>query len=134
MPFCPKCRYEYLPTVSECPDCETRLVLSLPLEPEEPEGTETMESYDDWVPIARFTSTQYADLVLEALESKDIPALLSDHTGNFGRSGLGMSAYSPDTGAITLFVPQEFIHDASLEARIILGEDWDKAKLGDLKD
>ncbi len=145
MPFCPKCRYEYLPIVSECPDCEVKLVPTLPLEPEvfqesggpevweEPQEPDTMESYDNWVPLARFSSTQYADMVLEALLSKDIPAVLSDHTGNFGRSSLGMSSTPPIEGAITLFVPQEFARDASQEGRIILGEDWDKTKLGDFE-
>ena len=33
MPFCPKCRYEYEPSVSICPDCGERLVSSLPEEP-----------------------------------------------------------------------------------------------------
>jgi len=148
MPFCPKCRYEYLPIVSECPDCEVKLVPALPLEPEEPEepkesgGPEdweepqepdTMESFDNWVPLAKFTSTEYADMVLEALESKDIPAVLNDQTGHFGRTGqMGMSSFRPIAGAVvTLFVPQEFAHDAAQEGRIMLGEEWEKAKLGD---
>ena len=144
MPFCPKCRYEYLPTVSECPDCEVRLVPSLPLEPEEPQESggpenweepqepDTMESFDNWIPLARFSSTQFADMVLEALQSRDIPAVLSDATGYFGRTGqMGMSSNLPIEGAVTLFVPQEFAIDAAQEGRIIIGEDWDKVKLGD---
>jgi hypothetical protein len=145
MPFCPKCRYEYLPTVSKCPDCEVRLVAELPLEPEEPdeppeihepEESVEMESFDNWIPLARFTSTQYADLVLEALESKDIPAVLSDKTGYFGKTGqMGLSSSRPIAGAlVTLYVPEEFAHDASQEARIILGEEWDKMKASDSVD
>ena len=81
MPFCPKCRYEYLPTVSECPDCEVKLVAQLPLEPEEPdepleaiepEESVEMESYDNWIPLGRFASTVTAEMILEALHSKDI--------------------------------------------------------------
>lgn len=145
MPFCPKCRYEYLPTVSECPDCEVRLVAELPLEPEEPdelpeahepEESVEMESYDNWIPLARFTSTQYADMVLEALESKDIPAVLSDKTGYFGKTGqMGLSSSPPIAGAVTtLYVPEEFASDASQEARIILGEEWDKMKTANFGD
>jgi len=146
MPFCPKCHYEYLPTVSICPDCEVRLVAQLPLEPEEPEESggpedwhepeepENLESFDNWIPVARFTSTQYADMVLEALQSKDIPAVLSDKTGYFGQTGqMGISGNPPIEGAVvTLFVPQEFSVDADQEGRIILGDEWDKAKLADL--
>jgi len=29
MPFCPKCRYEYIDSVWECPDCGVRLVRKL---------------------------------------------------------------------------------------------------------
>jgi hypothetical protein len=143
MPFCPKCRYEYLPTVSECPDCEVKLVPVLPLEPEEPdeppeviepENLVEMESYDNWIPLARFTSTATAEMILEALHSKDIPAVLSDQTGHFGQTGqMGPSSSRPIAGAvITLFVPEEFAHDSSQEARIILGEEWDKMRLTDL--
>jgi len=145
MPFCPKCRYEYLPTVSMCPDCDVKLVADLPLEPEEPEEPEdfeepktliepeTLESFDNWIPLARFVSTVTADMILEALHSKDIPAVLSDQTGYFGKTGqMGISSYPPIDGAvITLFVPQEFAHDAGVEAKIVLGDEWDKLKLAD---
>lgn len=29
MPYCPKCRYEYKPTVETCPDCGSKLVAKL---------------------------------------------------------------------------------------------------------
>jgi hypothetical protein len=143
MPFCPKCRYEYLPTVSHCPDCEVRLVSELPLQPEEPdeppeavepEDLVEMESYDNWIPLARLNSTVTAEMVLEALHSKDIPAVLSDQTGHFGQTGqMGPSSSRPIAGAvITLYVPEEFARDASHEARIILGEEWESMKAADL--
>jgi hypothetical protein len=145
MPFCPKCRFEYLSHVSECPDCEERLVAQLPPEPEESETwdepeeisePEEMESYDNWIPLARISSTTTAEMVLEALLSKDIPAILSDKTGHFGQTGqMGPSSFRPIEGAVTtLFVPDEFAADASQEARIILGDEWDKVKLGDFRD
>ena len=72
-------------------------------------------------------------MVLEALQSKDIPAVLSDKTGYFGQTGqMGISTNPPIDGAeVTLFVPQEFAYDASQEGRIILGEEWDRAKIGE---
>ncbi|MBN1595554.1 hypothetical protein JW933_06475 [candidate division FCPU426 bacterium] len=30
MPFCPKCGYEYRPSMSRCPDCDETLVAALP--------------------------------------------------------------------------------------------------------
>jgi hypothetical protein len=133
MPFCPMCHYEYLPSVSECPDCKVKLVSSLPLKPEESEDAHDPEN---WVPLARFTSTQYAGMVLEALESKDIPAMLSDQTGYFGRiSQMELSSSPPLSGGVViLYVHEEFAEEASQEGRLILGEDWDKAKLVDSKD
>ncbi|GAW91003.1 DUF2007 domain-containing protein [Calderihabitans maritimus] len=32
--FCPKCKYEYVEGVKECPDCQVALVEELPPEPE----------------------------------------------------------------------------------------------------
>jgi len=34
VPFCPKCRFEYLPAVRRCPDCGSALVAELPPEQE----------------------------------------------------------------------------------------------------
>jgi hypothetical protein len=46
---------------------------------------------------------------------------------------MGVSSYPPIEGAvITLFVPEEFAHDAGVEAKIVLGVEWDKLKLTDL--
>jgi hypothetical protein len=32
--FCPKCKYEYVENVTECPDCRVALIEQLPSEPE----------------------------------------------------------------------------------------------------
>ena len=37
MPFCPKCRYEYVQGIEKCPDCDVELVWELPSEPPKPE-------------------------------------------------------------------------------------------------
>jgi len=34
MPYCPKCGYEYLPTVQQCPDCGAALTPEPPAEPQ----------------------------------------------------------------------------------------------------
>ena len=130
MPFCPKCRYEYRPEISECPDCHEKLVATMPPEPDESDDSAV---YDDWTPIARMTSPQYADMVVEALRSKSIPAVLSDTSGHFGQTGqMGPSSFRPVGGAFTtLYVPAEFAEDACHEAQVIMGEDWEKISLGD---
>ena len=126
MPFCPKCRYEYNPGVGGCPDCNEQLVAALP---EEPSGEED-EVYDDWVQIGRLTSTQYAEMLIEALHTKDIPAILHSGAGHFGETGqMGLSSFRPVGGGYSLWVPREFADEADQEAEVILGELWQKSRL-----
>ena len=39
MPWCPKCRYEYLPEISNCPDCGIELFAQEPISPHIPKTT-----------------------------------------------------------------------------------------------
>ena len=126
MPFCPKCRYEYNPGVGVCPDCNEQLVSALPEEPARAED----EVYDDWVQIGRLTSTQYAEMLIEALHAKDIPAILHSGSGHFGETGqMGLSSFRPVGGGYSLWVPRQFADDADQEAEVILGELWQKSRL-----
>lgn len=128
MPYCPKCRYEYNPEISTCPDCNERLVASLPLEPED--APDRAPQYD-WTPVARITSPQYGSMILEVLRGRDIPAILTDSSGHFSKIGaVGATSFQPIAGVGTsLLVPKEFVEDAAHEAQIILGEEWDVVKL-----
>ena len=128
MPFCPKCKYEYQPEVSQCPDCSERLVANLPMEPED--GEDLSVQYD-WTPVANITSPQYGQMILEVLHAKEIPAILSDSSGHFSKIGaVGVSSFQPVAGVgTTLLVPKEHIEDAAGEAQVILGEEWDHVKL-----
>ena len=129
MPYCPKCRYEYNPGIAVCPDCDEQLVAALP---EEPDADDDEEVYDDWVQIGRLTSTQYAEMVIEALQAKDIPAVLHSGSGHFGETGqMGPSSFRPVGGGYSLWVPREFADDADQEAEVILGELWQKSRLPD---
>ena len=99
MPFCPKCRYEYQPGVSVCPDCNETLVASLPPETEEP-SDELIEKYEDWVQLARLTSQPSAEMIMEVFREKKIPAVLLSGSGHFGITGqMGMSSFRPVNGA-----------------------------------
>lgn len=127
MPYCPKCRYEYKPEIVTCPDCNEKLVAELPIEPE---PTEEGKSYDDWVQVARFTSQQYSDMLLEVLRAKNIPAVIQSGAGYFGQTGqMSLSSFLPIGGGFSLMIPRQFLVDADREANLILGDDWEKAKL-----
>jgi len=125
MPFCPKCRYEYRPEISECPDCNEKLVATMPPEPES-----ESDSYTDWIPIAQLTSPQDGQILVEALRSKEIPALVKDSSGHFGQ--IGLSSFATMAGGVsTLLVPGDFFDDACCEAQAIFGDEWEKIKIDD---
>ncbi|HOB99574.1 MAG TPA: hypothetical protein PKM43_12595 [Verrucomicrobiota bacterium] len=131
MPFCPKCRFEYEPNVSVCPDCEEKLVAALPpLDEGEDLSDETM----DWVHLGRLTSREYAQMLAGVLQSRGIPNVIRSGVGFFGVTGqMGVSSYSAAGGGYSVFVPEEFVVAADVEATAVLGETWKKARLVDVE-
>lgn len=128
MPFCPLCRCEYMPGVTLCSDCQVDLVEALPDEKEK-EEEEKEDRYHDWVPLAHLTSMQLAEMLVEGLRAKNIPAVLRSSAGYFGQVGtMGVSSYQPVGGAYTVLVPREYAGDAESEAEVILGDEWKNAK------
>jgi hypothetical protein len=129
MPFCPKCRYEYRLGINVCPDCNEPLVPALP--PENESASEYDESkYKNWVCIGRLHSNEYAELVKEALITKDIPAVVLSSTGHYGQIGgmLMASGFSKGSGFF-LLVPADYVDDADQEAEAILGDEWKQARI-----
>jgi hypothetical protein len=69
MPFCPSCRKEYGDPAETCPICQTKLVPSLPQDPEtDPEETTLVE-------LATFSDVPEAEMVREILEQNQIPTV-----------------------------------------------------------
>lgn len=132
MKYCPKCRYEYELEAMICSDCNETLVAQLP--PLEEDSDEGEDKYKDWVAMVRLTSSQMAEMVLESLRQKDIPAVLNSGAGYFGVTGqMGLSSALPAGGGFTLMVPSEHLTDAVEEVKIILGDDWASTKLIEIK-
>ncbi|HUV30399.1 MAG TPA: hypothetical protein VMY05_04815 [Acidobacteriota bacterium] len=132
MPFCPQCRYEYEAGTVTCPDCDEQLVESLP-EAGGAGAPESRSGRKDWVLIARLTSREYAEMVLEGLRAKDIPAVVHSATGHFGQTGqMGTSTFRPVGGGYSLMVSREHVAEADREAELILGDIWRQSRLIDL--
>ena len=129
MPFCPRCKYEYKPGISVCPDCREALVDILPENDSENPDTNQI-NYEDWIQIGRLTSYQYAEMVLQCLRDKEIPVVILSGTGHFGQTGqLGVSSFRPIDGTYSVMVPKDFVDDANHEAETILGDVWTKSKI-----
>jgi hypothetical protein len=128
MPFCPKCRYEYREGFETCPDCDETLVPELPEIVEDVSPQKVAEDDDEeWVQLARFTSNQLAEMVVEGLKSKGIPAVLFSADGYYGVIGhVG--------GGSSVMVPLEHVAKADRVAELILGDLWDNAKLVDVEE
>lgn len=132
MGFCPKCRYEYEPTLSVCPDCEEQLVAELP---PLADGEEVLpEEIKDWVHLARLTGREYALMIEERFNDRGIPVVVLSGAGYFGQTGqLGPSSYQPIGGGYSVYVPENFVVAADIEGTAILGETWAAARLVDIE-
>jgi len=130
MPFCPKCTYEYKANINECPDCGEQLVDSLP-EPTEFRDEE-VDPDKEWIELARLTSNQYAEMVVEALLAKDIPAIVHSKSGHYGYIGvMGPSSFASVGDGFLIMVPREFTEIADKEAELVLGDIWTRSRLED---
>jgi hypothetical protein len=95
MGFCPSCRMEYVPEVTECPDCHEKLVKSLP-EIEIPDV--------EWTALPSVPGVVYAQMIKEALEQNGIPAYIQSL---WTSGGLGVISSTSMTGmAVRIMVPK----------------------------
>jgi hypothetical protein len=69
MPYCPKCRYEYLPTVRECPECGVALV------DEPPKGAADAPITEPLVVVYEAPEEVMAIMARDLLEDAGIPVL-----------------------------------------------------------
>ena len=129
MGFCPKCRYEYNPEVSVCPDCNEPLVSHLPVE----SPTAAVRPDDSWVGVCRLTGNTRTGLAKGALDSNNIPSIvMSSQFTAYGEGINAVNALSSSHGDI-LMVPREFQQEAELILEAILGEDFERPDASQLR-
>lgn len=104
MPYCPECRYEYLPGINQCPDCGTELVNELP-------EIRTEASDIDWAPLKPLPGMVYAKMVAEVLDQRGIPNYIQSL---FGSGGLGVISGADFAGSSAkIFVPENRLKEAA---------------------
>ncbi len=96
MPFCPKCKYEYIEGADFCYDCGEKLVDKLPNE------INHNEIKIKWKPLQNLPGRIYAEMVKEVFNKKGIPSLISS---TFFSSAYGTRGIFGDPTII--FVPED---------------------------
>ena len=127
--YCPKCEYEYRQGILTCPDCDEDLVEERPQKASD-ETSDESEPYD-WINLARLKSWETAEMLVEALRTKGIPAVVQSKAGRFAPLGTMPIVAMSGIGGYSIMVPAEFVSDADREAEAMLGDEWVKARLGD---
>lgn len=107
MPFCPKCRVEYVADTWKCADCDVPLVPELPPENNDTDG-EPMADVK-FISLRTYPSKMYAEMVVNALANEGITAILKSNEP-FG-SGTGLGVLSPPR--IEVWVPEDRAEDAA---------------------
>ena len=102
MPFCPKCKSEYLQGIETCSDCHVPLVSELV------DGPQDTEREEKFVLLHTFPSLVYAEMVKEALENKGVPCLMKSDmlTSAYGSKGGGVFS------RVRIFVPEDRLEES----------------------
>lgn len=104
MPFCPSCKYEYLPGVAVCPDCNVTLVDFL----SEAAGDSADENRTDvdLVELPPFSGMVFAEMLKEIFEQEGIPCIIRKHPLAASHHAFGTSI--PGFQATILVAKQHF--------------------------
>ncbi len=102
MPFCPKCKYEYIKNIDVCHDCNEKLVADLPKE------INYSEIKIKWKPLQNLPGRIYAEMAKEVFDKEGIPSFISS---TFFSSAYGTRGIIGDTA--TIFVPEDKIDECN---------------------
>jgi len=100
MPFCPKCRCEYVEGAQSCNDCGVELVTEL-LPEEQPEEA---QYYEHWEKVINVSTEYEAEMIIEMLEKAEIPAFQKKYHVSF--------VPGSDFRGVDIMAPSEFLEQA----------------------
>ncbi len=95
MPYCPKCRCEFIEGIKTCNDCGVELVDELP--PDEQEQGDD-ENQVEWEKVLNVRTDSEAEMYIELLKSEDIPAFKKSYNIPF---------YIDNAYGVDILVPKE---------------------------
>ncbi len=110
MPYCPKCRAEYVRGITRCPDCDQDLVDTLP-EPERYFGSNVKP-----VLLCKTNDVFSTNILSEALKELGIPCLIKSGAGTFS----GFMPATQATKGVKIYVPETAIDKAIELAETII--------------
>lgn len=109
--ICPKCHAEYFEKIEQCGDCFVNLVDASSLDLPIPEMT--------WVPLEPINGSIYADMIVEILNSEEIPHYVKN---DWSSSALSTSGTDLVNNIVRIFVPEHFQKKAAQVLKNIRGE------------
>ncbi len=80
MPWCPKCRFEYVPQLHACPECKVKLVAELPEEPAAEEPAYGEGKGFEPILLCTVLGEIHSELVGNALAEAGIPSRKQERT------------------------------------------------------
>jgi len=110
MPFCPNCKFEYVPSLTRCPECGEQLVESLPVEAQEPLDEEGFEQ----VLLCTLVGEPHASLLRNALAAAGIPIRASLESPN---PYLGVSLLAGSVAPVHIYVNRRDLPRAQIICR-----------------
>jgi hypothetical protein len=114
MPFCPKCKYEYVQGTAYCPDCEQTLVAQLPTEAGAADAPVSSEQWDGERADVFWTMDELeASIIRGVLQSSGIPVV-------FRRNPSTTYPTKGMWGGFILSVPAALATEATEAVRIAL--------------
>lgn len=126
MPFCPRCHFEYDSTELMCVTCHEVLVDQLAVATKVVSAVRPDES---WVVVEGISDRVLTRLAKGSLDSNNIPAMvLPAYLTALGDGATRTKSDQESTDGELIMVPREFLDDASLLLRTVLGDGFGENK------